>query len=160
MGMWKVNFINLVKDHTKIMGFATNRVVSKGINKSGLSAVQLKGMSKLQNICGVKKPEEKKDNNENSALIEKLSHKTEDCSKNKLTADFEEENKSEKNKILGRIEIDNVSLNSIKTSDSASTSDSLVTNNSNSSGGIEGAGRNEVVKKPGNKKGFSLKNLI
>lgn len=58
----------LVKDHTKLMGFGTTRVVGKGLNKSGLSATQMKGMSTLQNICGVKK--EKKPEEE---MINKLS---------------------------------------------------------------------------------------
>ena len=37
------------------MGFGTNRIVSKTMNKTGLSSVQMKGMSMLQGICGAKR---------------------------------------------------------------------------------------------------------
>ena len=37
------------------MGFGTNRVVAKQLNKTTLSSSQLKGMSMLKNICDVKK---------------------------------------------------------------------------------------------------------
>jgi len=56
------------KDHSKVMGFGTNRVVSNKLNKTNLSASQQKGMSMLKSICDVKKKpvEEKKENqNEN-----------------------------------------------------------------------------------------------
>ncbi len=159
------------------MGFATNRVVSKGMNKTGLSAVQLKGMSKLQNICGVKKPEEKKENNDNTAIIEKLSNKKEDCTKNKLTADFEDVKSNQEVKTLGRIDNDNSSLLSVATSESVSTSETFGSSRGNSIGKGETSiyaineineitptnaitSKNEVTKKPANKKGFSLKNLI
>lgn len=132
------------------MGFATNRVVSKGMNKTGLSAVQLKGMSKLQNICGVKKPEEKKESeneNMNSALIEKLTCKGDDMKKhNKLTADFETPDQVlEKSKSSTEV-FDTVSVNSTVTSDSVSTSNT--------------SSRIVENKKPVAKKGFSLRNLI
>jgi hypothetical protein len=50
------------------MGFGTNRVVGKTLNKTGLTSTQMKGMNTLQNICGVKKT----DKNENE-IIEKIS---------------------------------------------------------------------------------------
>lgn len=45
------------------MGFGTNRVVGKQINKTALSSTQLKGMNMLKSICDVKKKptEEKKE---------------------------------------------------------------------------------------------------
>ena len=47
------------------MGFGTNRVVGKQLNKTSLSTSQLKGMNMLKNICDVKKQptitEEKKE---------------------------------------------------------------------------------------------------
>lgn len=51
------------------MGFGTNRIVSKGLNKNGLNSNQLKGMSTLQNICGVKKNEM----NNNTDILQKIT---------------------------------------------------------------------------------------
>lgn len=69
------------------MGFGTNRVVAKSLNKSGLSATQMKGMSTLQNICGVKKTDLK----ENDII-------------NKLTALKTNDDAPIKSKIFGNIE--------------------------------------------------------
>lgn len=82
----KVNILILIlaKDNTKVLGFGTTRVVSKGLNKTGLTANQLKGMSTLQNICGVKKQDDD--------MIQKIANiKGDDTSKSKLTNDSEPE---------------------------------------------------------------------
>ena len=50
-----IYILYLVKDHSKVMGFGTNRVVGKQLNKTTLSSSQLKGMSMLKGICDVKK---------------------------------------------------------------------------------------------------------
>ncbi len=69
------------------MGFGTNRVVGKKLDKTGLSATQMKGMSKLQSICGVRKI----DNNElNVSVLDKLSLKKIEGNKSKLMADLNE----------------------------------------------------------------------
>ncbi len=52
------------------MGFGTNRVVSRQLNKTGLSATQLKGMDKLRGICDVKKNTGKENEKD---VIDKLS---------------------------------------------------------------------------------------
>jgi hypothetical protein len=76
------------------MGFGTNRVVSKGLNKNGLTVNQLKGMNTLQNICGVKKNDPVK---QEGALQEILKHKnSESPNKNKLMCDLSDEAKEEK----------------------------------------------------------------
>ncbi len=80
-----VKKFNLVKDHTKVLGFGTNRVVGKQLDKSGLSVGQMKSMSTLQNLCGVKKTEADKN------LLEKISSKKVE-SKSKLLSSFEGEN--------------------------------------------------------------------
>lgn len=69
------------------MGFGTNRVVAKSLNKTGLSATQMKGMSTLQNICGVKKTDLK----ENEVI-------------DKLTALKTNDDGPKKSKIFGNIE--------------------------------------------------------
>jgi hypothetical protein len=77
------SYIIVVKDHSKVMGFGTNRIVSKPLNKTGLSSEQMRSMSTLQSICGVKKSE--------SEILEKISSiKKIDGSKNRLMAEFEE----------------------------------------------------------------------
>lgn len=87
--------IFLVTDHSKVMGFGTNRVVSKGLNKTSLSATQMKGMSTLQNICGVKKnPEVNKDTDK--MMLKRLSSIGESNKKSKIFDHLEEEDKSEK----------------------------------------------------------------
>jgi len=55
-----------LKDHSKVMGFGTNRVVSNKLNTTNLNASQVKGMNMLKSICDVKKKpvEEKKDGEE------------------------------------------------------------------------------------------------
>jgi hypothetical protein len=70
-----------------VMGFGTNRVVGKKLDKSGLSATQMKGMNKLQSICGVRKIE----NNElNGSVLDKLSLKKLEGNKSKLMAELNE----------------------------------------------------------------------
>ena len=65
------------------MGFGTNRVVGKKLDKSGLSATQMKGMSMLHGMCGVKKIENKEiDDN----VLDKLSMKKLEGNKSRLTA--------------------------------------------------------------------------
>ena len=75
------------------MGFGTNRVVGKQLNKSGLSVNQMKGMSTLHGICGVKKIDNKEEIE--NTIIDKLSllKKNENGHKNRLMADFNEEPK-------------------------------------------------------------------
>jgi len=67
------------KDHSKVMGFGTNRVVSNKLNKTNLSTSQLKGMNMLKSICDVKKKpsivEEKKDGNMESKEEKKEERK-------------------------------------------------------------------------------------
>jgi len=41
------------------MGFGTERVATKALNKNALNSKQVKGLQALQNICGVKKNPEK-----------------------------------------------------------------------------------------------------
>jgi hypothetical protein len=73
------------------MGFGTNRVVSKGLNKTGLTTNQLKGMNTLQNICGVKKTENKTED-----VVKKITDittmkKIDDLpAKNRLMADLDD----------------------------------------------------------------------
>lgn len=76
-----------------MMGFGTNRVVGKQLNKSGLSVNQMKGMSTLHGICGVKKIDNKEEIE--NTIIDKLSllKKNENGHKNRLMADFNEEPK-------------------------------------------------------------------
>ena len=76
-----------------MMGFGTNRVVGKQLNKSGLSVNQMKGMSTLHGICGVKKIDNKEEIE--NTIIDKLSllKKNENGHKNTLMADFNEEPK-------------------------------------------------------------------
>ncbi len=69
------------------MGFGTTRVVGKTLNKSGLSATQMKGMSTLQNICGVKKSDDKIDQN---ALLKINALKSDAPNKNKLMSDLDD----------------------------------------------------------------------
>ena len=72
------------------MGFGTNRVVGKQLNKTGLSATQMKGMSTLHGICGVKKIENKEEIQNN--IIDKLANfKKDEVHKSRLMADFTEE---------------------------------------------------------------------
>jgi hypothetical protein len=79
---------HLVKDHSKVLGFGTNRIVSKPLNKNGLTNEQLKSMSALQSICGVKKSE--------TEIMEKISSiKKIDGSRNRLMADLDEPEKKE-----------------------------------------------------------------
>lgn len=73
-------------DHSKVMGFGTTRVVGKSLNKNSLSAKQLKGMSTLQNICGVKKVTEKETDN---SILKKLTQFGEATKKNKILDHFE-----------------------------------------------------------------------
>lgn len=81
-----VYIFNLVKDHTKVLGFGTNRVVGKQFDKSGLSMGQVKSMSTLQNLCGIKKVETDK------SVIEKIASKKIE-SKSKLLSGLDEEEK-------------------------------------------------------------------
>lgn len=74
------------------MGFGTTRVVGKTLNKTGLSATQMKGMSTLQNICGVKKTDDKIDQN---ALLKINQLKSEAPNKSKLMSDLEDNTKEE-----------------------------------------------------------------
>ena len=76
-----------------MVGFGTNRVVGKQLNKSGLSVNQMKGMSTLHGICGVKKIDNKEEIE--NTIIDKLSllKKNENGHKNRLMADFNEEPK-------------------------------------------------------------------
>jgi len=87
------NFFSQYKledDKTKVMGFGTNRVVGKQLNKTGLSATQMKGMSTLHGICGVKKIENKEEIQNN--IIDKLANfKKDEVHKSRLMADFTEE---------------------------------------------------------------------
>lgn len=85
------------------MGFGTNRVVGKQLNKTGLSINQMKGMSTLHGICGVKKIDNKEEIE--NTIIDKLSllKKNENGHKNRLMADFNEE---PKNKIAKNENID------------------------------------------------------
>lgn len=77
------------------MGFGTNRVVGKQLNKTGLSATQMKGMSTLHGICGVKKIENKEEIQNN--IIDKLSSfKKDEVHKSRLMADLTEEPRKEK----------------------------------------------------------------
>lgn len=72
------------------MGFGTNRVVGKQLNKTGLSITQMKGMSTLHGICGVKKIENKEEIQNN--IIDKLSnYKKDEVHKSRLLADFTDE---------------------------------------------------------------------
>lgn len=72
------------------MGFGTNRVFGKQLNKTGLSATQLKGMSTLNGICGVKKIANKEEIQNN--IIDKLSSlKKDEGHKSRLMVDFTEE---------------------------------------------------------------------
>lgn len=167
------NFI--VKDHTKIMGFATNRVVGKNLNKGGLSSVQMKGMSTLQNICGVKKTDEKID--QNALLKINALKNAEGPKKSKLLSDLDElpaknenGNQPEKSmKILEKahsvtisenmlsdeqIGNDNISLSSASTT--ASLSNQQISNSSITTTNATNATNAAPKKKPG----FSLKNLI
>ncbi len=74
------------------MGFGTNRVVGKQINKTGLSASQMKGMSTLHGICGVRKIENKEEMQ--NSIIDKLSSlKNNETQKSRLMADFNEDTK-------------------------------------------------------------------
>ena len=72
-----------MKDHSKVMGFATTRVVGKNLNKNSLSALQMKGMNTLQNICAVKKNTEPSKENDN-LMMSKLSTFGESAKKNKI----------------------------------------------------------------------------
>lgn len=67
------------------MGFGTNRVVGKKLDKTGLSATQVLGMNKLHGMCGVRKTEGKE---LDSSILEKLSLKKIEGNKSKLTADI------------------------------------------------------------------------
>jgi hypothetical protein len=65
------------------MGFGTNRIVSKPLNKTGLSTEQMRSMNTLQSICGVKKSD--------TEILEKISGlKKVDGSRNRLMADLDE----------------------------------------------------------------------
>jgi hypothetical protein len=81
-----VTIINIVKDHTKVLGFGTNRVVGKQLDKGGLSVGQMKSMSALQSLCGVKKTDTDK------SVIEKITNKKIE-SKSKLLSAMDEEEK-------------------------------------------------------------------
>jgi hypothetical protein len=115
------------------MGFGTNRIVSKTMNKTGLSSVQMKGMSMLLGICGAKKTDEKIDH---TALLKINALKNTDApNKNKLMSDFDD-NENQKNEEIENIKNKVVTnINIIKEGEVASAP--------------------KVVKKP-----FSLKNLI
>ncbi len=76
-----------MKDHTKVLGFGTNRVVSKQLDKGGLSNGQMKSMSALQSLCGIKKTETDK------SAIEKIASKKIE-SKSKLLSGLDEEGKN------------------------------------------------------------------
>jgi len=81
------------------MGFGTNRVVGKQLNKTGLSATQMKGMNTLHGICGVKKIENKEEIQ--NTIIDKLStFKKNEVHKSRLMADFSEE--SQKGKLQAK----------------------------------------------------------
>lgn len=81
------------------MGFGTNRVVGKQLNKTGLSATQMKGMSTLHGICGVKKIENKEEIQ--NTIIDKLSSlKKDEGHKSRLMAEFTEE--PQKPKIIAK----------------------------------------------------------
>jgi len=77
------------KDHSKVMGFGTNRIVSNKLNKTNLSASQAKGMSLLSSICDVKKkpPEEKKENLNVNQIEEKKEERKPSRMKNLMTLD-------------------------------------------------------------------------
>ncbi len=165
------------------MGFATNRVVGKNLNKGGLSAVQMKGMSTLQNICGVKKTDEKID--QNALLKINALKSSEGPKKSKLLSDLDElpakneivSNGSQPEKITKTLddksnnfttsenskmiteekiasEKDNISLSSVSTEGSVNIQQNSNTNTTTTSG------INGTSAAPKKKPGFSLKNLI
>jgi hypothetical protein len=108
-----------VNDHSKVMGFGTNRVVSKGLNKNSLSATQMKGVSTLQNICGVKKnPEVNKDTD--NMMLKRLSSFGESNKKSKIFDQIEGEGKSGK----GEENVSNV-VNKFKKFKSCEISESI-----------------------------------
>ena len=74
------------------MGFGTNRVVGKKLNKTGLSATQMKGMSTLHGICGAKKVENKE---LDESTLDKLSMKKLEGNKSRLTNDINEDTKKQ-----------------------------------------------------------------
>lgn len=94
-----IYFLKLVKDHSKVMGFGTNRVVGKQLNKTNLTSSQIKNMNMLKNLCDVKKQPsnsviEEKKQEDNEKKVEKrpsrlknlmsmdLIEETRDCVKN------------------------------------------------------------------------------
>lgn len=95
----KIYFLKLVKDHSKVMGFGTNRVVGKQLNKTNLTSSQINNMNMLKNLCDVKKQPsnsviEEKKQEDNEKKVEKrpsrlknlmsmdLIEETRDCVKN------------------------------------------------------------------------------
>jgi hypothetical protein len=85
------------------MGFGTTRLVGKTLNKTGLSSTQMKGMSTLQNICGVKQTE--KNDSELAEKIANIKAADEGHKKNKLFENIEEQQKS--NNEITEIKISN-----------------------------------------------------
>ncbi len=80
-----------MKDHTKVLGFGTNRVVGKALNRNALSAGQMKSINTLQTLCGVKNTD--KDN----SLIDKIANIKKTETKSKILSVLEDEEK-DKNK--------------------------------------------------------------
>lgn len=76
------------------MGFATTRVVGKNLNKNSLSALQMKGMNTLQNICAVKKNTDPYKENDN-LMLSKLSTFGESAKKNKIMDTLEGSGKND-----------------------------------------------------------------
>ena len=89
-----------MKDHTKVLGFGTNRVVGKALNRNALSVGQMKSINTLQTLCGVKNSD--KDN----ALFDKIANikKTEAKSKILSVLDDEEKQKEEHTQIVEKVE--------------------------------------------------------
>lgn len=63
------------------MGFGTNRVVGRNLNKNGLSNTQMKGINTLKSLCG-----EKQEKEDYLNKIASLAHKAESAPKNRLTS--------------------------------------------------------------------------
>ncbi len=143
------------------MGFATNRIVSKNLNKTGLSSVQMKGMSTLQNICGVKKTDEKIDQN---ALLKITALKNlEPHKKSKLLSDLDElPAKQEIPKVekVEKVDSSTDSTENKKPADDAVSTNSVSTASTSSTSSTNFVTAPSTTAAPKKKMGFSLKSLI
>jgi hypothetical protein len=147
-----------VKDNTKIMGFATNRIVSKNLNKTGLSSVQMKGMSTLQNICGVKKTDEKIDQN---ALLKITALKNlEPHKKSKLLSDLDELPAKQEIPKVEKVVSSTDSTEDKKPADDAVSTNSVSSASTSSTSSTNSVTAPSTTAAPKKKMGFSLKSLI